>query len=398
MKKAITYFALYVSVALTCTSCYMARAYKFRKLKLTDHTKLDYVKLEPAPQIYKYTEAASNNYQNATAWLDSNLVNTHTAAYLVIKNNSIVYEKYFDGFNQQSLLPSFSVAKSFMATLVGIALEEGAIKSLQEPFTNYIPELLKKDKRFGDITIQHLLDMRSGIKWNESGYGLADDAIKLGFRPNMWKHIKKIKIDTSPQADSTYKSINTILLGLVVSRATGKNIAAYLQEKIWKPLGMETTATFNTDKKGLPICFAGINATARDYAKLGSLYLKKGYFNGKQIVSSQWVKNSVGQDTMYFYNGYKNQWWGESDYIYFKDSVEVLAYKAQQKLSSAPRKTKNGYYYVATQTNNFRAEGILGQFVYVVPNKNLVVVRLGHYWSHKKYYLPSFLKETQRLY
>jgi CubicO group peptidase (beta-lactamase class C family) len=376
----------------------MVRAYKFRKFKLTDHTKLDSKKVEASSSSYQYINALQNNYGAASSWLDENLKNSETASFLVIKNDSVVYEKYFDGFNRQSLFPSFSVAKSFVSTLVGIAYEEGKIKSLQEPITNYLPELQKTDNRFGDITIQHLLDMRSGIKWSEGGYGLKDDAIKLGFRPNMWKHIKKIKINTAPKDDSEYKSINTMLLGIIIKRATGKNLVAYLQEKIWQPLGMETTATWNTDKKGLPVTYGGLNATARDFAKLGSLFLKQGGWNGKQIISKQWINNSINEDTMFAYNGYRNQWWGESAYSYFKDSVEAAQFKNTHTNSSKIYKTKNGLFYVAKQTNNFYAQGILGQFVYVVPDKNIVIVRTGYYWSHNKFYLEGFLRETQNRY
>jgi CubicO group peptidase (beta-lactamase class C family) len=398
MKRGLLHLIAFLTLACMFCSCYMVRAYKFRKFKLTDHTKLDSKKVEPALPSYQYSSGHQNNYAAASSWLDENLKNTHTASFLVIKNDSIVYEKYFDGFTRQSLFPSFSVAKSFVSTLVGIAYEEGKIKSLQAPITNYLPELLKTDKRFGDITIQHLLDMRSGIKWSEGGYGLKDDAIKLGFRPNMWKYIKKIKIDTAPKDDSEYKSINTMLLGIIIKRAMGKNLVAYLQEKIWQPLGMETAATWNTDKKGLPITYGGLNATARDFAKLGSLFLKQGSWNGKQIISKQWINNSVHEDTMFAYNGYRNQWWGESAYSYFKDSVEAAQFKNSHTNSSKIHKTKNGLFYVANQTNNFYAQGILGQFVYVVPDKNIVIVRTGHYWSHNTFYLEGFLREVQKRY
>jgi CubicO group peptidase (beta-lactamase class C family) len=398
MKKIVLYIITFFCGAMLLCSCYMARAYKFRKFKLTDHTKLDSKKVEAASNSYQYIDGSQNNYSAASFWIDENLKNTETASFLVIKNDSVVYEKYFDGFNRESLFPSFSVAKSFVSTLVGIAYEEGNIKSLQEPFTNYIPELLKKDKRFGNITIQHLLDMRSGIKWSEAGYGLKDDAIKLGFRPNMWKHIMKIKIDTEPKNDSEYKSINTMLLGIIIKRATRKELVTYLQEKIWQPLGMEKTATWNTDKKGLPITYGGLNATSRDFAKLGSLFLKKGNWNGNQIISTKWINNSVNTDTMFAYAGYRNQWWGESDYVYFKDSVEAIDFKNIKTNTSEVRKTKKGLFYTSKQTNNFYAQGILGQFVYVVPDKNIVIVRTGHYWSHNKFYVEGFLKEVQKRY
>jgi CubicO group peptidase (beta-lactamase class C family) len=246
-KPTVANLFLIGAAAMLFSSCYAIRAYKFRHLELLDHEKLPSLNIEAAANPFQYAANKTNAYSDISNWLDSNLQQTYTAAFLVIKNDTVLYEKYFDQYNRQTLLPSFSVAKSFVSTLVGIALEEGKIKSLCEPITNYIPELAKKDKRFKNITIQHLLDMRSGIAWNEGDYGLKDDAIKMGFRPNMMRYIKKIKIATAPKDDSEYKSINTMLLGIIVTRATGKQLNKYLQEKIWQPLGIESHATWNTD-------------------------------------------------------------------------------------------------------------------------------------------------------
>jgi len=384
-------------VLISFSSCYAIRAYKFRKLELMDHEKLPFLKIAATTTPFNYFENNNNNYSGATSWLDSNLTNTYTAAFLVIKNDSVIYETYFDNYTGHTLLPSFSVAKSFVSTLVGVALEEGKIKSLYEPMTNYIPELLQQDERFRNITIQHLLDMRSGIQWSEGSYSLKDDAIKMGFRPNMMRYIKKIKISSSPQEDSAYKSINTMLLGIIVSRATGKPLTEYLEEKIWQPLEMESHATWNTDKKQLPITYGGLNATARDFAKLGTLFLKKGKWNGQSIISEQWVNSSVSKDSMKAYGGYRNQWWGVSDYKYFIDSSKAAAYKKNEAtISTYTAGNGTKYFYVQEQTNRYFAEGLLGQFIYLVPDKNLVIVRLGHNWNHATFNLHRFLNEVQQ--
>jgi CubicO group peptidase (beta-lactamase class C family) len=382
------------------SSCYLTRAYRFRKLNLLDHTKLDYTKLTPSDNPMQYAYRL-NSDTAITNWLNQNLANTKTAAFLVIKSDTVVYEKYFAPFTSTTLLPSFSVAKSFVSTLIGIALEEGKIKSLQQPVTDYIPELLKNDQRFANITLQHLLDMRSGIQWNENDYGLKDDAIKLGFRPNMMKHIRKIKIQTTPDKDSEYKSINTMLLGIVIKRATGISLTAYLQQKLWQPKGMQNNATWNTDKKGLEITYGGLNATAIDFAKLGSLFLHQGKINNRQIISSQWVTNSINKDTMFAYNGYRNQWWGvnANTYTQSKSEAEELAlkYKAA-KVSIYKKDTTRNTYRVSWQTPHYFAEGILGQFVYVDPIKNIVVVRLGQNWYHPKYYITGLIQEAIKMY
>jgi CubicO group peptidase (beta-lactamase class C family) len=398
MRSKFYILLLLLPVILILGSCYAIRAYKFRKLKTMDHERLPYLTIAAGGSSYQYAEQKDDRYATVSAWLDTTLQNTLTHAFLVIKNDTVVYEKYNAPYTRTTLLPSFSVAKSYVATLVAIAYEEGKIKSLSQPVTDYIPELLKTDARYANITIQHLLDMRSGIKWNEGDYGLKDDAIKMGFRPNMLPHVLKTKIETSPAADSNYKSINTMLLGLVLKKATGKPLTQYLQEKLWQPLGMESNATWNTDKHKLPITYGGLNATARDFAKLGSLYLKNGNWGGKQIISAGWVNASVSSDSMKYYGGYRNQFWGVTDYSYHTDSLEAVGKSNGGIVKSYKAKNGNRYFYFKKGSSRFYAEGILGQFVYVVPEKNIVIVRLGYSWSHPKYYITSLFEELWRKY
>ncbi|MEO6134465.1 MAG: serine hydrolase, partial [Ginsengibacter sp.] len=311
-------------------------------------------------------------------------------AFLVIRNDSIIYENYFNGFNKESLLPSFSVAKSFVGTLTGIAVQEGKV-SLDAPITQYIPELKKNDPRFEKITIQQLMDMRSGIKFNEGSYDLKDDAIKLGFRPNSEKQIRKLKIEMPSGEKFNYQSINTFLLGIALERVTGRSLSEYLSEKLWKPAGMEYSATWTIDSKAhhQEIAFAGVNATARDFARLGQLYLKKGAINNHRILSETWVRSTVDVDTMRKYDGYKNQFWGVSRYVSFPDSLDALKYKENNKNTGIIRsyfdKNKHKTFYVTYATPEFHAEGILDEFVYVDPTKNLIIVRLGHNWKSKSF-------------
>lgn len=388
-------FLIFITITLL-TSCYAIRAYKYRKLELMDHERMPFVEVKKSTRPYQYVKAPRSEYPQLKGWLDSTLQNTQTAAFVVIKNDSIIYEKYFDKYNEETLLPSFSVIKSYIGTLTGIALAEGKIKSLQQPVTDYIPELLKNDKRFANITLQHLLDMRSGIKWSEGSYDLKDDAIKMGFRPNILKQVKKIEINSAPINYEDYKSINTLLLGIVINRATNKPLANYFEEKLWQPLGAAQKATLNTDKKGIPVTFAGLNATALDFAKFGSMYLHKGYWNGQQIIPEAWINNTINADTLFAYDGYKNQIWGNSVIKYYVDSLQGLnAYnniKAGKHFSSIKNKEGKKYFKVVTASPIFNAEGILGQYIYGDPVKNIVVVRLGYYWSYPKYYAEQVIK------
>jgi len=397
-EKGTRYISLLVTVWML-GSCYAIRAYKFRKLNLLDHEKLPFTVIKAPAQAIPYFEANGDNYEGMKGWLDSNLQNTGTAAFLVIKNDTLVYEKYFDGYTKQTLLPSFSVAKSFVSALTGIALEEGKIISPEEPITNYIPEFKKKDKRFNAITIQHLLDMRSGIKWNEEEYGLKDDAIKMAFRPDIMKYVLKIKIDKMPGGDTEYKSINTLLLGIIIERATKKKLPDYLEEKLWQPLGMESSATWNKDKRGLTIAYAALNAVARDFAKLGTLFMNNGNFKGKRLIGENWVNASVDKDTMFAYGGYKNQWWGTIDHKNFSDSLSAVEYKTaakiNQDISTFTDGQSNRSWNIIFPSEDFYAEGLFGQFVYVSPSKKMIIVRLGHSWSHPQYYVTELFKAVE---
>jgi len=382
------------------SSCYVARAYKYRDLALTDIHKMPSVIIQKGDKTDPFINGTSApGHKQLSTTLDTLLAGSYTATFLVIRNDSVIYEKYFDEFNEGSLLPSFSIAKSFVGSLTGIAVHDGLL-SLNDPVTKYIPVLKKKDARFEKISIQHLLDMRSGILFKEGSYNLKDDAIKLGFRPNSEKQIRKLKIEGPSGGAFNYQSINTFLLAITLERVTGKSLSAYLSEKIWKPAGMEYNATWTVDsKKNLQeIGFAGINATARDFARLGRLYLKNGMANGRQILPENWVENTVQKDTMQKYSGYKNQVWGVSRYTTFTDSLQAVQYNLDHNIEGRRIYTytdnnKKKGFYITYSSPEFYAQGILGEFVYVNPEKNLILVRLGHHWKNKKFSDPiNFLK------
>ncbi|MEP7080527.1 MAG: serine hydrolase [Ginsengibacter sp.] len=388
MFKRICYLLI---VATTLSSCYAIRAYKYRKLNLSDVNKMPSVAIEKGnnPDLFLVGKL-EGAYQRMGKKLDSVLADTYTAAFLIIRNDSIIYEKYFDDFGEHSLLPSFSVAKSFVGTLVGIASDEGKI-SVNASITDYIPELKKNDARFEKITIRNLLDMRSGILFKEGTYNLKDDAIKMAFRPNTIKQLRKLKIEKPSGCEFNYQSINTYLLAIALQCVTGKKISAYLSEKIWKPAGMEYNATWTVDSKAhqREIAYAGLNATARDFARLGKIYLEKGTVNNHHILSEQWINATINKDTLQKYDGYRNQFWGVDRYKVFSDSLDAANYKMQNNLKgrvgSFINKSKVKSFFISYTTPEFYAEGILGQFIYVQPEKNLIIVRLGHFWKSKKF-------------
>lgn len=345
INKQINTAFLLITASLLLASCQVGRFIFYNFAGINDHKKFQSRALTADSLHYYFQTTNSGKFPkelNGTPF-DQYLEKNNTVAFLIIKNDTIQYEKYFKGYNKQSIVPSFSMAKSVTSILIGCAIDQGLILSVDEPITKYIPELKKNG--FDKVSIKHLLQMTSGIQFNESYINPFGDASSFYYGLNLRKEISKMKLKTEPGKQFEYISGNTQLLGLVLERAlNGKTITSYLQEQLWTPLGMEYDASWSIDRKknGLEKTFCCINARARDYAKIGRLYKNKGNWNGKQIVSQTWVEESTKLDTS---NGsahdYQYQWW------------------------------------LPTPNEDFMAEGILGQFVYVNPSKDLIIVRLG---------------------
>ena len=313
-------------------------------------------KIEKGDSVFHFINAA-NNYSVGTSvkvderaidpkGVDLNeMVKLHnTLSFMIVRNDSIIYENYAKEYTDTSTLSSFSVAKSFVSTLIGIAIDEGKIKSVQQPITDFIPELA--DKGFDKIKIKNLLKHTSGIRFSKQRYNPNSDNAQFYYTKNLRRETLKSKIEEPPGLHYNYQSENYQLLGLIIERATHQTLSNYLQEKLWKPLGMENNGFWNTDngsKTGIEKAFCCLNATTHDYAKLGRLFLNNGYWNGKQILSAKWIKEATQPDT-----------------------TEGGKFNFQYNWISSPQ--KYGSYY---------AVGLYGQFIYIYPQKNIVIVRFG---------------------
>ena len=345
MRQQIRLGLLMVITTILLTSCQLGRFVFYNFADIKDHKKFQSRPLTAAtsPFNFQITNKGKFPKELNNIPFDKYLEDNKTVVFLIIKNDTIQYEKYFKGYDKESIVPSFSMAKSVTSILIGCAIDEGLIKSVDEPITSYIPELKKNG--LDKVTIKHLLQMTSGIKFNESYVNPFGDAASFYYGLNLRKEIGKMKLKTEPGKKFEYVSANTQLLGLVLERSLkDKTITSYLQEKIWTPLEMEYDASWSIDRKknGLEKTFCCLNARARDFAKIGRLYKNKGDWNGKQIVSQKWVEESTKLDTSEgSANFYQYQWW------------------------------------LPTPNEDFMAEGILGQFVYVNPKKDLIIVRLG---------------------
>lgn len=368
---------------LMLSSCHIGRFFIWNFADANDYKKFPNRTVEKPAEPFQFVEATGDNslrmprevtIKGKKYTFEEALENSKTVAYLVIRNDSILYEKYFNKYDEASVVPSFSVAKSFVSALLGIAIDEGYIKSVDEPITNYLTDL-DKDK-FGNITIEHVLNMRSGIAFNEGYFNPFGDVAKYYYGRNLKKYINKQDIKQAPNQSFDYISLNTQILSLIIERATGKTIDAYLEEKIWQPLGMEYDATWSIDSKknGTAKAFCCINARARDFAKFGRLYLNNGNWNGKQIVSADWVRRSTVFEKNVNNFIYSYQWWHTVDYEILTDTTVI---NGPHRINPGKDDKGNEVQYLAQPSGDFYAEGVLGQFVYVYPDKNMIIVRLG---------------------
>jgi CubicO group peptidase (beta-lactamase class C family) len=335
-------------------SCHVGRFFYYNLADINDYKKFPQRPVENGGEVFYFIDSnkdfnptlpASFQSKGDDYSFDQFLEKSKTVAFLIIRNDTILYERYFDGYANSSVIPSFSVSKSFVSALMGIAIDEGYIKSTEQPVTDFIPELLENDPAFEKIRLEDLLNMRSGIKFNEGYSNPFAHAAKYYYGLNLTRYITKLKIEEPPDQNYNYISVNTLLLAMVIERATGRQLNEYLQEKIWIPLGMEYDASMNVDseKDNQIKAFCCINARTHDFAKFGRLYLHKGSWNGKQVVPEAWVERSMSV---------------------INDSRDSQNYPYT-------------YQWRVKEDGSAFAKGVLGQYIYIDPNKNVVIVRLG---------------------
>lgn len=293
------------------------------------------------------------------------LIDTATQALIVIQDGDVLYERYFNGASRDTMLTSFSVAKSFASALVGIAIDEGFIDDVDDPITDYLPELADRDTRFSQITIRHLLRMASGMEFEEMRWGLfnGDDPLTTYYPDQREISLENTEIVDGPGEYFRYNKYHPQLLGMILERSTGMSVTEYTQSRLWDPLGMEYDGAWALDsvESGFEKMEAGLNARAIDYAKLGQLYLDRGVWSGAPVVPDAWVEASTSLDA------------DTNRASYYPDDFGRLIHD-----------DGDGWYgYMwygkrrAGGPHDFYAEGDHGQFIYVSPARDLVVVRNG---------------------
>tara|TARA_X000001036_G_scaffold36143_1_gene29325 strand:- start:477 stop:1622 length:1146 start_codon:yes stop_codon:yes gene_type:complete len=267
-----------------------------------------------------------------------------TKSFLVIKNDSILFEKYYDGHSKNSLSNSFSVAKSIVTSMMGRAIMEGKIKGLDQPVSDYFEQY--KSGLASEVTVGDLAAMSSGMDWSEKYYSVINITSESYFTDDLRSVILRQKIIDKPGQSFRYSSGDTQLLGMVIEKASGLSLTEYLTQKFWKPMGAENTALWqlDSDEYGMEKAYCCIASTARDFARFGKLYINKGMWGDQVILDSSFVElatKPVFEKSPYYGYG----WW-----LYKYEGKKVF--------------TMNGHR---------------GQFVISFPEENIIIVRQGDY-------------------
>ena len=270
----------------------------------------------------------------------------HTQGVVVIRHGEIVAEWYAPGADKDSWTASWSVAKSFSSSLVGMAIADGKIPSVDEPMSTYLPSWKGTDK--ADITIKNVLQMESGLEWNEEydpDSAKSSDVVQMGLSADELAHPAARPVATAPGKRWLYSSGDAMLIAEVIAKATGVSAAEYAKQKLFDPIQMEK-ADWWQDAQGHTLGYCCFDATARAYARFGQLYLHQGKWGDKQVVPASWVNDSV-QNAPGDHPDYGYMWWlGD--------------------VKGVPK-------------DMFDADGHDGQWIWVIPSLDMVVVRTGTY-------------------
>ena len=279
--------------------------------------------------------------------LDSYMRAHHVAGVMVLQHGKIRLQRYAANFGPEQRWTSFSVAKSFTSTLLGAAVKDGYIHSLDDTLVTYIPQL--RNSAYADVTVRQLLTMTSGVRWNEDYADPKSDVAQMyrsacsNGQPHVLPYLEKLPREWPAGTHWNYNTAETDLLGILVQRATHRSLARYLQEKIWQPYGMAADAYWLKDEcDGSDTGGSGLSATVADYARMGQFILGGARINGKPIVAADWLNNALRkqQDVDSPGRGYGYQWWTYAD-------------------------------------GSYAGIGIFGQLLYVDPHRQLVIVQVA---------------------
>ncbi|KQR95065.1 serine hydrolase [Chryseobacterium sp. Leaf180] len=275
--------------------------------------------------------------------VSDDLQNSNTASFLVVKDGKLIHEEYFNGYNALSKTNSFSMAKAVTVMLLGKAVEEGKIKDIDQKFSEFFPEV--DTKPFGkNLTLKHLAQMESGLDWDENYKNPFLPNAKAYYGRNLMKATFSRNFKENPGERFEYQSGSTQLLGFAIKKALNQTLSSYLSEKFWIPLGMEQDAEWSVDESGMEKTYCCIHSNTRDFAKLGQLFINNGKYEGREILSENFI-NDMKTGT-----GKSKEIYGMGFWINNDNPIKH-------------------YYFL----------GLQGQYIIMVPEKNMVIVRTGSY-------------------
>jgi len=314
-----------------------------------DLDKFPYRKIEKSNSTIDWIHSKRYATKTNIANFESYNEELQTTAFLIFEGDSIVFEKYWSPHNESVVSNAFSTAKTVVGLLIGVAIEEGKIKHLDEPVGNYIPEFKDEDRK--GITIRHLLLMSSGLDWSESGKNPLSNNAESYYGDNLYELVTKQKRIDTPGKTFIYQSGNSQLLGFILQKVTGMSVAQYCSEKLWSKMNMEADAYWSLDKdNGNEKAFCCLYATARDFGRIGKLIRDKGEWNNQTLIPSWYFQEMIKpHPDMLTEQGYENNIYGLHIWLFQNYSSPI--------------------YY---------CRGIQGQYIISIPEKNRVIVRLGN--------------------
>ena len=316
--------------------------------------------LPPAEQVLEFESGVATPLPTSFMYLGAEVLTsefitrTDSGALLVLKDGKVTFEQYWQTGGRDQTWLSMSVAKSFISALIGIAVDQGLIGDITEPVTDYVPELA--GSAYDNVRIKDILQMSSGASWNEDYGDPESDINRFGrvfaLGGSMNEFAATLVPDLPPGTYNRYNSTDTQVLGMLLTKVTGRSVNDYMIEMLWHPMGAENVGYWLTDAEGMEMAFGGLNITARDYAKLGEMYRMGGALNGQQIVPADWVHASITPDAPHLIPGDNPQ----SDW--------PIGYGQQ-------------WWIPEGDVGEFMAIGVYNQFIYVAPESNAVIVKLS---------------------
>jgi len=363
IKKLFLYIPLLLVIVVAVflllpSNYYVSRALIHLMPKIDQYTIFDNRNVAAGdPQPWDFAKDYTNKV--IPHEFESDFSKYQTVAFVVVQHNKIIFEQYWKNYTPISLSNSFSMSKSIISLLVGCAIKDGSIKSVDQPVSDFLPEWTSFDGK--TLTIKDLLTMSAGVEWDESHNSLFSKTTEAYYGKDLWKLTLTEKMVEKPGVRFNYQSGVSQILAFLLQKATGKSVSQYASEKIWTPIQAEEDAVWSLDhKKGMEKAYCCFNSNARDFARLGQLILNKGRWNGKQVVDSNYIKEATTPATWLQYTPKSTH----------NESISVKPVPC----------TFYGYQFWIANYQGLKVpyfRGILGQYILVIPELDAVIVRLG---------------------